>query len=119
MSSVDLTPTELGFRRPFDKEVTEVLKVWLLSLICSLSNEPTAPQWQSPSGRLQGQDDRSQAVGCPTLLKQHHKLTTNRYCVRPNSGIIQPDQSVEVQGMCLRKSNTSLLLTNVQSFSRL
>ncbi|KIX02953.1 uncharacterized protein Z518_06503 [Rhinocladiella mackenziei CBS 650.93] len=63
--SVDLQPSELGFRRPFNREVTEILK---------LTN------WN----------------GAPVAFKV--KTTApKQYCVRPNSGMIQPNDTVEVQ----------------------
>lgn len=63
--SVDLDPQELGFRRPFNHEVTETLKL-----------------------RNPHQD--------PVAFKV--KTTApKQYCVRPNSGRIEPGGHVEVQ----------------------
>ncbi|EXJ88111.1 hypothetical protein A1O1_05039 [Capronia coronata CBS 617.96] len=63
--SVELQPAELGFRRPFNHEVSEVLKV------TNVNDAPVAFKVKT------------------TAPKQ--------YCVRPNSGIIPPHESVEVQ----------------------
>ncbi|EXJ55083.1 hypothetical protein A1O7_08008 [Cladophialophora yegresii CBS 114405] len=63
--SVDLQPAELGFRRPFNHEVTETLK------LTNSNSQPVAFKVKT------------------TAPKQ--------YCVRPNSGMIQPNESVEVQ----------------------
>jgi len=63
--SVDLTPQELGFRRPFNHEVNETLK---------LGNPNNAP-----------------------VAFKVKTTAPKQYCVRPNSGIIQPNSSVEVQ----------------------
>lgn len=63
--SVDLLPEELGFRRPFNNEVTETLK---------LSNSNNAP-----------------------VAFKVKTTAPKQYCVRPNSGTIQPNSSVEVQ----------------------
>lgn len=63
--SVELLPAELGFRRPFNREVTEVLK------LTNGNSQPVAFKVKT------------------TAPKQ--------YCVRPNSGMIQPNDSVEVQ----------------------
>ncbi|KEF51691.1 uncharacterized protein A1O9_12326 [Exophiala aquamarina CBS 119918] len=63
--SVELIPAELGFRRPFDREVTETLK---------LANPNSAP-----------------------VAFKVKTTAPKQYCVRPNSGIIQPNDSVEVQ----------------------
>jgi len=63
--SVDLLPAELGFRRPFNHEVTEILK---------LSNPNSAP-----------------------VAFKVKTTAPKQYCVRPNSGIIEPNESVEVQ----------------------
>ncbi|RMZ88567.1 hypothetical protein DV736_g4191, partial [Chaetothyriales sp. CBS 134916] len=63
--SVDLQPSELGFRRPFDHEVTEILK---------LTNANTSP-----------------------VAFKVKTTAPKQYCVRPNSGVIQPNSEVEVQ----------------------
>ncbi|EME44799.1 hypothetical protein DOTSEDRAFT_152837 [Dothistroma septosporum NZE10] len=63
--SVDLTPAELGFKRPFTHEVSQVLR---------LSN----PNHEAVAFKVK-----------TTAPKQ--------YCVRPNSGRIEPGQHVEVQ----------------------
>lgn len=63
--SVELLPAELGFRRPFDREVTETLK---------LTNPNSAP-----------------------VAFKVKTTAPKQYCVRPNSGVIQPNDSVEVQ----------------------
>ncbi|TLS31121.1 hypothetical protein PpBr36_03024 [Pyricularia pennisetigena] len=63
--SVELDPTELGFRRPFTSEVAQILK------IRNPNNHPVAFKVKT------------------TAPKQ--------YCVRPNSGRIEPDHEVEVQ----------------------
>ncbi|OAL40644.1 hypothetical protein AYO20_00380 [Fonsecaea nubica] len=65
--SVDLLPAELGFRRPFNREVSEILKL-------------TNPNSQPVAFKVK-----------TTAPKQ--------YCVRPNSGIIAPNESVDVQGV--------------------
>lgn len=63
--SVELDPNELGFRRPFTSEVSQILK------IRNPNNHPVAFKVKT------------------TAPKQ--------YCVRPNSGRIEPDHEVEVQ----------------------
>ncbi|KAJ9612895.1 phosphatidylinositol-binding protein scs2 [Cladophialophora chaetospira] len=63
--SVELLPAELGFRRPFNREVTETLK---------LTNGNTQP-----------------------VAFKVKTTAPKQYCVRPNSGMIQPNDSVEVQ----------------------
>ncbi|CAF9913399.1 MAG: hypothetical protein GOMPHAMPRED_007890 [Gomphillus americanus] len=63
--SVELDPPELGFRRPFLHEVTQILK------LTNPNNDPVAFKVKT------------------TAPKQ--------YCVRPNSGHIEPGKSVEVQ----------------------
>ncbi|EXJ68597.1 uncharacterized protein A1O5_08391 [Cladophialophora psammophila CBS 110553] len=63
--SVDLQPAELGFRRPFNREVTEILK---------LTNGNTQP-----------------------VAFKVKTTAPKQYCVRPNSGIIAPNESVDVQ----------------------
>ncbi|MCJ1336761.1 phosphatidylinositol-binding protein scs2 [Bachmanniomyces sp. S44760] len=63
--SVDLDPPELGFRRPFTHEVTQVLR------LRNPHNDPVAFKVKT------------------TAPKQ--------YCVRPNSGRIEPGTQVEVQ----------------------
>jgi len=63
--AVDLYPTELGFKRPFSNEVTEVLK---------LSNHNSSP-----------------------VAFKVKTTAPKQYCVRPNSGLIQPNSAVEVQ----------------------
>ncbi|KAL2437048.1 hypothetical protein ABEF95_016113 [Exophiala dermatitidis] len=63
--SVELHPAELGFRRPFNREVSEILRV------TNVNDAPVAFKVKT------------------TAPKQ--------YCVRPNSGIIPPHESVEVQ----------------------
>ncbi|RMZ77640.1 hypothetical protein DV738_g4294, partial [Chaetothyriales sp. CBS 135597] len=65
--SVDLQPAELGFRRPFDHEVSEIL---------TLTNNNTAP-----------------------VAFKVKTTAPKQYCVRPNSGVIQPNSEVEVQAM--------------------
>ncbi|RMZ85509.1 hypothetical protein DV737_g704, partial [Chaetothyriales sp. CBS 132003] len=65
--SVDLQPSELGFRRPFDHEVSEILK---------LTNDNPSP-----------------------VAFKVKTTAPKQYCVRPNSGVIQPNSQVEVQGM--------------------
>ncbi|EPE05677.1 msp domain-containing protein [Ophiostoma piceae UAMH 11346] len=62
--SVDIEPTELGFRRPFTVEVSETLRI------------------RNPNST-------------PIAFKV--KTTApKQYCVRPNSGRIEPDREVEV-----------------------
>ncbi|KJX95970.1 msp domain-containing protein [Zymoseptoria brevis] len=63
--SVDLHPPELGFRRPFTHEVSQVLRLH------NPNSEPVAFKVKT------------------TAPKQ--------YCVRPNSGRIEPNSDVEVQ----------------------
>ncbi|CAK3866480.1 Vesicle-associated membrane -associated [Lecanosticta acicola] len=63
--SVDLSPPELGFKRPFTHEVSQVLR------LRNPNNAPVAFKVKT------------------TAPKQ--------YCVRPNSGRIEPGQDVEVQ----------------------
>ncbi|KAL1977946.1 hypothetical protein VTN31DRAFT_805 [Thermomyces dupontii] len=63
--AVELQPTELGFRRPFNVEVSESM------FLRNLNNEPVA-------------------FKVKTTAPKH-------YCVRPNSGRIEPGKSVEVQ----------------------
>jgi len=63
--SVELDPAELGFRRPFTREVTETLH------LRNRNEEPVAFKVKT------------------TAPKQ--------YCVRPNSGRIEPGQHVEIQ----------------------
>ncbi|KAH8697231.1 putative integral ER membrane protein Scs2 [Talaromyces proteolyticus] len=63
--SVDLEPSDLGFRRPFDREVAEVLRL------------------RNPNGE-------PVAFKVKTTAPKH-------YCVRPNSGRIEPGKHVEVQ----------------------
>ncbi|KIV80071.1 hypothetical protein PV11_07600 [Exophiala sideris] len=63
--SVELLPAELGFRRPFNQEVTETLR------LANPNNAPVAFKVKT------------------TAPKQ--------YCVRPNSGMIPPNEAVEVQ----------------------
>ncbi|EZF28939.1 hypothetical protein H101_07374 [Trichophyton interdigitale H6] len=69
--SVEIEPGELGFKRPFTKEVTEILY---------LRNPNSDPV----------------AFKVKTTAPKH-------YCVRPNSGRIEPGKQVEVQGTHLRK----------------
>ncbi|WPH01112.1 VAMP-associated protein [Acrodontium crateriforme] len=63
--SVDLQPAELGFKRPFSHEVSQVLR------LSNPNSDPVAFKVKT------------------TAPKQ--------YCVRPNSGRIDPGSSVEVQ----------------------
>ncbi|KAL1968805.1 hypothetical protein VTN77DRAFT_1166 [Rasamsonia byssochlamydoides] len=63
--SVDLEPSDLGFRRPFNREVSEILH---------LRNPNSDPV----------------AFKVKTTAPKH-------YCVRPNSGRIEPGKHVEVQ----------------------
>jgi len=63
--SVELLPQELSFRRPFNQERTETLK---------LTNPNPAP-----------------------VAFKVKTTAPKQYCVRPNSGTIQPNESVEVQ----------------------
>ncbi|CRG85443.1 putative protein C17C9,12 [Talaromyces islandicus] len=63
--SVELEPSDLGFRRPFDREVTETL-------------------------RLRNSNSDPVAFKVKTTAPKH-------YCVRPNSGRIEPGKHVEVQ----------------------
>jgi len=63
--SVDLSPQELGFRRPFNHEVTQVLK---------LANNNAGP-----------------------VAFKVKTTAPKQYCVRPNSGVIKPNDAVEVQ----------------------
>ncbi|MCJ1232199.1 phosphatidylinositol-binding protein scs2 [Varicellaria rhodocarpa] len=63
--SVELDPPELGFRRPFTQEVTQVLR------LRNPNNDPVAFKVKT------------------TAPKQ--------YCVRPNSGRIDPGGTIEVQ----------------------
>jgi len=63
--SVDLTPDELGFKRPFNHEVTQVLKI---------SNSNAGP-----------------------VAFKVKTTAPKQYCVRPNSGIVMPRESVDVQ----------------------
>ncbi|EED23752.1 integral ER membrane protein Scs2, putative [Talaromyces stipitatus ATCC 10500] len=63
--SVDLEPGDLGFRRPFNREVSEVLHI---------RNPQSDPI----------------AFKVKTTAPKH-------YCVRPNSGRIEPGKQVEVQ----------------------
>lgn len=63
--SVDLTPAELAFKRPFTHEVSQVLR------LANSNKDPVAFKVKT------------------TAPKQ--------YCVRPNSGRIEPGQHVEVQ----------------------
>ncbi|KAG9245046.1 putative vesicle-associated membrane protein-associated protein C16G5.05c, partial [Calycina marina] len=62
--SVEIDPTELGFQRPFDHEVTQILKIH------NPNQNPVAFKVKT------------------TAPKQ--------YCVRPNSGRIEPGKEVEV-----------------------
>ncbi|KAF3401645.1 hypothetical protein F1880_010088 [Penicillium rolfsii] len=71
--SIELDPPELGFKRPFDHEVCQMLRL-----------------------RNSGQD--------PLVFKAHSlvvrqvKTTAPKhYCVRPNSGRIEPGKQVDVQ----------------------
>ncbi|KAL9122351.1 MAG: hypothetical protein Q9187_001086 [Circinaria calcarea] len=63
--SVELDPPELGFRRPFTHEVTQVLR------LRNPNSDPVAFKVKT------------------TAPKQ--------YCVRPNSGRIEPGRDVEIQ----------------------
>ncbi|OKL58952.1 hypothetical protein UA08_05704 [Talaromyces atroroseus] len=63
--SVDLEPGDLGFRRPFNREVSEVL-------------------------HIRNPQDNPVAFKVKTTAPKH-------YCVRPNSGRIEPGKHVEVQ----------------------
>lgn len=63
--SVDLSPPELGFKRPFSKEVTETLR---------LGNPHDAP-----------------------VAFKVKTTAPKQYCVRPNSGLIPPGGTVDVQ----------------------
>lgn len=45
-----------------------------------------------------GQNDRAETVRIPAMLVRPLSLTLDRYCVRPNSGMIPPNGFVEVQG---------------------
>ncbi|KAI9657495.1 MAG: phosphatidylinositol-binding protein scs2 [Trizodia sp. TS-e1964] len=64
--SVEIDPPELGFRRPFQHEVSQVLR------LRNPNNDPIAFKVKT------------------TAPKQ--------YCVRPNSGRIEPNAEVEIQG---------------------
>lgn len=63
--SIDLSPPELGFKRPFSREVTETLR---------LGNPNDGP-----------------------LAFKVKTTAPKQYCVRPNSGLIHPNGSVDVQ----------------------
>lgn len=63
--SVDISPPELGFKRPFSREVTETLR---------LGNPHDAP-----------------------VAFKVKTTAPKQYCVRPNSGLIQPNGTVDVQ----------------------
>ncbi|KAJ9156640.1 Vesicle-associated protein 2-2 [Pleurostoma richardsiae] len=62
--SVEIDPTELGFRRPFTVEVAQILKI---------KNPNKAP-----------------------VAFKVKTTAPKQYCVRPNSGRIEPDHEVEV-----------------------
>ncbi|KAK5938459.1 phosphatidylinositol-binding protein scs2 [Knufia obscura] len=63
--SVELSPQELGFRRPFNHEVTQVLR---------LANNNAG-----------------------TVAFKVKTTAPKQYCVRPNSGVIKANDSVDVQ----------------------
>ncbi|KAL1960259.1 hypothetical protein VTO42DRAFT_8802 [Malbranchea cinnamomea] len=63
--SVELEPTELGFRRPLTREVSEILRI---------SNPHNSP-----------------------VIFKVKTTAPRRYCVRPNSGRIEPGSHIDVQ----------------------
>ncbi|KAL3246785.1 hypothetical protein ABHI18_012629, partial [Aspergillus niger] len=70
--SIILEPPELGFKRPFDREVCQILH---------LKNDNAEPV----------------VFKVKTTAPKH-------YCVRPNSGRIDPGKNVDVQGWFLGAS---------------
>ncbi|KAJ5238533.1 hypothetical protein N7468_003152 [Penicillium chermesinum] len=89
--SVEIDPAELGFKRPFNHEVCEILR---------LRNNNEEPVVFKVC-----QDD------CPKTVWRSSTISSNRaalaleyrlphlysYCVRPNSGRVEPGKQVEVQ----------------------
>lgn len=63
--SVELNPEELGFRRPFNHEVSQILKI---------SNPQSGP-----------------------VAFKVKTTAPKQYCVRPNSGVVKANDSVDVQ----------------------
>ena len=80
--------------------------------ICRTIHTASSPTFESDesqrcSNRVQGQDNGPKKVCCPhpsirPSLPSTPLTPRHSYCVRPNSGRIEPGQSVEVQGMCCR-----------------
>ncbi|EFW19964.1 conserved hypothetical protein [Coccidioides posadasii str. Silveira] len=88
--SVELEPAELGFRRPFNQEVTETLH------LRNPHSDPVA--FKVPLLLLSSALFRMVNKQLTDLLTLQVKTTAPRkYCVRPNSGRIEPGKHMEVQ----------------------
>ncbi|CAG8976409.1 hypothetical protein HYALB_00008534 [Hymenoscyphus albidus] len=105
--SVEIDPQELAFQRPFTQEVSQTLK------IRNPNHTPIAFKVRGSLDLLEalkllttmestGQNYRPKAVR-PTRSRASQVPSVNkvsRYCVRPNSGRVEPGKEVEVTGMC-------------------
>ncbi|KAF3491903.1 MSP domain-containing protein [Arthroderma uncinatum] len=87
--SVEIEPAELGFQRPFTKEVSETL------YLRNPNSDPVAFKVRPILPRT----SYLLYVYSPKPTREYQVKTTapKHYCVRPNSGRIEPGKQVEVQ----------------------
>jgi hypothetical protein len=70
------------------------------------------------TARVLGENYRPEAVCGNRDLTPRSPLTPSRYCVRPNSGLIQPNGTVDVQGTTNIELGTLTLTVSQSSCKR-
>ncbi|KAJ5179775.1 hypothetical protein N7492_002985 [Penicillium capsulatum] len=86
--SVEIDPPELGFKRPFNQEVCQVLRL-------RNTNEEAVVfkvRARVPLGVCQAPDTDDLSI-----VRQVKTTAPKHYCVRPNSGRVEPGKHVDVQ----------------------